>query len=1134
MKISKTFGIIVGIFSAGIFSLTSFSQNKINAYQVEQDGYFTTPLITSAGTLFTDNTANKIYLVQNNKVSVIANTPGCGRYYKLSPDKSRIGYKKINPDGMQVPAILDLTTFETTELSEPVDLCGQVSFTSDGKIAFTLGNELFVINNGSVVKYTLGNYSNIAPISPDGNYVVYNDNNDQLFLLDLLSNNTTKITDDNFGYAYPQWSPDGSKIAYSSLPGELKVYDITSGNTFSLGAGSHFSWSENSQFLVYDVVNSENMEFKGSEIYMASYTGNNIFPITSSSDINEMYPVLSGNTILFSTYEGRSMISSELNMDSQTLRITDTLFTSSQVLNLFKGFSDNFMAKADTVFIPGVVPYVHQVYDTPDWHYGYGSCAPTTAIMALGYFNVLPYWNITCSSPSTHTSHYGAYVAELYRHNEVYYNTSDVDGGGSTTYGGYGYMWGLGSPSGYMDEYLSNHGITSVHSSATTYQNMVDEIDAGYPFPLCNTLSTSGHLTLTLGYFVGQHTLVFNDPYGDKNDGSWPNYYGKHACYDWPGYNNGFENLNSMAWTASSEGSEPVYNDTIIDDVYYNHGFYMYNQGVALMRYYRDTKTGGYNGHSWYTYTTASTTVDTCYVTWTPNLPAEGDYEVSAYIPTTNASATTARYKVYYDGGNQTVIVNQAPVYGDWVSLGTFHFLAGSSGYVRLGDASGVQSEKVAFDAMKWVNVTQPAAVASFNASSTAVCEGNSVTYTNTSTNATSYVWSFEGGSPASSTQTNPSVTYFSSGNFDVELISVGSGGNDTLTMTNYITVNSPATANFTASDTVYLPSPLFSFTNASSNATSYSWDFGDGGTSTSQNPSHTYSTAGNFTVTLIAFSSCGNDTITFVVHILNPPPVAAFSASLTTICAGDTILFSSSSTNSTSYNWSFSGGSPATSTLQNPIVTYANAGTYDAQLIVVGLGGSDTLSLQNYISVNPLADAQFSANSTHVYLPAANVIFTNSSTNATSYHWDFGDGSSSTDQNPWNGYTTTGFYTVTLIAYNSQCGNDTLVLTDYIQVDIATGIEEENETVSGFTISPNPTNNYFTISYELKTQGRVEIKIFDMIGKEIGVVQSADQDAGKYSVAVNNEAANLSKGVYLIKLTCDDIQLKEKILIQQ
>ena len=374
------------------------------------------------------------------------------------------------------------------------------------------------------------------------------------------------------------------------------------------------------------------------------------------------------------------------------------------------------------VHVPGTVPYVNQVYDTPEWHYGYGSCAPSTAIMAIAYYNKVPQWPIiTDNGVGNHTSIYGSYVADKYRLDEYYFQDVATTGGGENAWGGYGYMWGNGSPNSYMASYLQKNFLTSVHSASTIFQNVTDEIDLGYPFPICNTLSSAGHLTLAVGYVSGYHTLIFNDPYGNKNNSSWPNWYGQNAHYDWPGYNNGNQNLNTIAWTVTAEGSEVAYNDTIIDDVFYNHGFYMNNsQNNSIQRYYHDLNAG-YNNHYWYTITGSSNT-DTCYVTWTPNLAAAGNYEIFAYIPGgAGSTATTAKYHVHSQNGVSDVVVNQSQYSAQWVSLGTYSMDAGQTGYVYLGDATGVAAQNIAFDAMKFRykgpvdNVAPTTAIASVN-----------------------------------------------------------------------------------------------------------------------------------------------------------------------------------------------------------------------------------------------------------------------------------------------------------------------------------------------------------------------------------------------------------------------------------
>lgn len=122
-----------------------FSQeHSTDALKAESEGYFTHPVYTAMGIIATDNYASKIYLIKNNELQELIATPGCGRYFSVSPNKTKIGFKLIKKDGMQVPAIYDLSTKNITELNVPVDLCGQISFSSDGKIAYTIGNDLFI------------------------------------------------------------------------------------------------------------------------------------------------------------------------------------------------------------------------------------------------------------------------------------------------------------------------------------------------------------------------------------------------------------------------------------------------------------------------------------------------------------------------------------------------------------------------------------------------------------------------------------------------------------------------------------------------------------------------------------------------------------------------------------------------------------------------------------------------------------------------------------------------------------------------------------------------------------------------------------------------------------------------------
>ncbi|MBV8545205.1 MAG: PKD domain-containing protein [Acidobacteria bacterium] len=322
--------------------------------------------------------------------------------------------------------------------------------------------------------------------------------------------------------------------------------------------------------------------------------------------------------------------------------------------------------------------------------------------------------------------------------------------------------------------------------------------------------------------------------------------------------------------------------------------------------------------------------------------------------------------------------------------------------------------------------------VANFTFSANAL----TVLFTDASTGSpSSYRWMF--GDATESTEKNPTHVYPVAGTYPVTLIVSNAGGQSSKSQ--FVTV-SLGTGPQAAFDFQVVGKKVNFVDKSAGNPTSWSWTFGDGGTSTEQNPIHTYAEAGPYTVSLTAKNGAGENTTSKVVTI-GAPPQADFDFQ----DAGLKVNFVDRSTGTpTSWSWAFGDG--GTSTEQNPVHTYAAAGTFTVSLKAANAAGESSTSKPVTVTPGTPPAAKFSAT-----VNGNQVNFVDQSTgNPTAWAWTFGDGASASSQNPVHVYASAGSYTVTLKVTNAAGSNSSSQV-----VVIAAGVKADfTYTANGFNVS--------------------------------------------------------------------------------
>ncbi len=334
------------------------------------------------------------------------------------------------------------------------------------------------------------------------------------------------------------------------------------------------------------------------------------------------------------------------------------------------------------------------------------------------------------------------------------------------------------------------------------------------------------------------------------------------------------------------------------------------------------------------------------------------------------------------------------------------------------------------------------------------ICVNDCIDINDASTGAIiSWEWTFTGANITSSTDTNPGSVCFNTVGQQTVALTV-TDGIDTASVSVFINVSSctnPAPiADISASANPICVGDCITYTNSSTfePGATFAWTF-TGGTPNSsavQDPAQIcYAAAGGYTAKLVVTNPDGQqDSMTLIITVNNctPPPIADITASTNPVCEGDCITYTNNSTfdPGATFDWTFTGGTPNSSAIQNPVqICYATAGSYTAKLVITNPDGQqDSMTLNitvNNCAAPPVADFSISTNP---ICSGQCVDFTNNSTaaaNAT-YNWTFPGGT----PNSFNGlnppqicFNTAGIFTIKLVVSDNG-GTDSISIALNVQ----------------------------------------------------------------------------------------------------
>lgn len=281
-------------------------------------------------------------------------------------------------------------------------------------------------------------------------------------------------------------------------------------------------------------------------------------------------------------------------------------------------------------------------------------------------------------------------------------------------------------------------------------------------------------------------------------------------------------------------------------------------------------------------------------------------------------------------------------------------------------------------------------------------------------------------------------------------------------------------------------------------------------------------------TLKFVNVNGFGNNIYLDNINIFNStaPPIASFEVSDFMVCINDTISFfnNSTSNSATSFLWEFGNGAAPynSSDAAGPHEIYfSNAGNQMVSLVVTNAYGTDTFTQEIMVVEEPIADFDYS-------ISGGEITLQNLSQNGTSYWWEFGDGTTSEEENPMHNFLENGTYTISLTVFSDAC-NSNVIFSQEVNVIITHRAEIKNE--FRVLIFPNPNEGKFQISIKSESKQDFEIEIMDMNGK---ILDNFEWNDGGVDLMQSFDYQEFKSGIYFVKIKTNHEVILRKIVVQQ